>query len=72
MYRHIGKKILEKKDIINYKIAGKIYVSNFGKIIQTLLSFVDLIKLFFIKPKEYGKKIEYNLINEDIRLNERI
>jgi len=72
VYRHIGKKILEKKDIINYQKAGKIYVSNFGKIIQTLLSFVDLIKLFFIKPKEYGKKIEYNLINEDIRLNERI
>ena len=72
VYRHIGKKILEKKDIINYQKAGKIYVSNFGKIIQTLLSLVDLIKLFFIKPKEYGKKIEYNLINEDIRLNERI
>ena len=72
VYRHIGKKILEKKDIINYRKGGKIYVSSFGKIIQTLLSLVDLIKLFFMKPKEYGKKIEYNLINEDIRLNERI
>ena len=70
VYRHIGKKILEKKDITNYKKAGKIYVSNFGKVIQTIFSLADLIKLFFIKPKEHEKKIEYNLINEDIRLNE--
>ena len=72
VYRHIGKKILEKKDLFNYQKAGKIYVSNFGKIIQTILSLLDLIKLFFIRSKEYEKKIEYNLINEDIRLNERI
>ena len=72
IYRHIGKKILEKKDIANYKKAGKIYVSNFSKVIQTILSLLDLIKLFFIRSKEYENKIEYNLINEDIRLNERI
>ena len=72
VYRHIGKKILEKKDIINYQKAGKIYVSNFGKIIQTILALADLTKLFFIRPKEYENKTEYNLINEDIRLNERI
>ena len=72
VYRHIGKKILEKKNLSNYQKAGKIYVSNFGKIIQTILSLLDLTKLFFIKSKEYEKKIEYNLINEDIRLNERI
>ena len=72
VYRHIGKKILKKKDIINYQNAGKIYVSNFGKIIQTFLSLLDFIKLFFVRPKKYGEKIEYNLINEDIKLNERI
>ena len=72
VYRHIGVKILEKKGISNYQKAGKIYVSDFGKLIQTILSFFDLIKLFFIKPKEYEKKIEYNLISEDISLNERI
>ena len=72
VYRHIGKKILKKKDIYDYRKAGKIYVSNFGKIIQTILSLVDLLKLFFIKPTEYERKIEYNLINEDISLNERI
>ena len=72
VYRHIGVKILEKKNISNYQKAGKIYVSDIGKLIQTILSFFDLIKLFFTKPKEYEKKIEYNLISEDISLNERI
>ena len=72
VYRHIGVKILEKKNISNYQKAGKIYVSDIGKLIQTILSFFDLIKLFFKKPKEYEKKIEYNLISEDISLNERI
>ena len=72
VYRHIGKKILKKKDIVDYEKAGKIYVTNFGKIIQTILSLVDLIKLFFIRPGEYKKKMEYNLISEEISLNERI
>jgi len=72
VYRQIGKKILQKKDINNYRKAGKIYVSNFGKIIQTIFSLLDLVILFFIKPKKYEKENEYNLINEDIGLNERI
>ena len=72
VYRHIGKKILEKKDIVSYEKAGKIYVSNFGKIIQTILSLTDLIKLFFVRPGEYKQKMEFNLISEEISLNERI
>ena len=72
VYRHIGKKILEKKDIVSYEKAGKIYVSNFEKIIQTILSLADLIKLFFVRPGEYKQKMEYNLICEEISLNERI
>ena len=72
VYRQIGKKILQKKDIDSYRKAGKIYVSNFGKIIQTIFSLLDLIILFFIKPRKHEKENEYNLINEDIGLNERI
>ena len=72
VYRQIGKKILQKKDIDSYRKAGKIYVSNFGKIIQTIFSLLDLIMLFFIKPRKHEKEKEYNLINEDIGLNERI
>ncbi len=72
IYRQIGKKILQKKDIGSYRKAGKIYVSNFGKIIQTIFSLSDLIMLFFIKPRKHEKENEYNLISEDIVLNERI
>ena len=72
VYRQIGKKILQKKDISSYRKAGKIYVSNFGKIIQTIFSLSDLIMLFFIKPRKHEKESEYNLISEDIVLNERI
>ena len=52
--------------------AGKIYVTNFGKVIQTFFSLLDLIILLFIKTKKHEKENEYNLINEDIVLNERI
>ena len=72
VYRQIGKKILDKKNIKNYKKSGKIYVSNFGKVIQTLFSLKDFIILFFLKEKKYEKELEYNLISEDIGLNERI
>ena len=72
VYREIGKEILKKKDIESYRNAGKIYVSTFGKLIQTFFSLKDLIFLFFIKRKKHEKEGEYNIINEDIGLNERI
>jgi len=72
VYRQIGKKILQEKDIDSYRKAGKIYVSNSEKIVQTIFSLLDLIILFFIKPRKHEKENEYNLINEDIGLNERI
>ena len=72
VYKKIGNKILDKKNIENYNNSGKIYVSNTGKIIQTILSFFDLIKLFLIKSEVHLKEKEHMLINEDINLNERI
>jgi len=72
IYREIGNKILNKKNIENYKNSGKIYVSNFGKINQTLLSILDFVKLIFIKPGEHLRKDEHDIINEEINLNERI
>jgi len=56
----------------NYNNAGKIYVSNIGKIIQTILSLYDLIKVYFVNHKENLKKNEHLMINEEIDLNERI
>ena len=72
VYREIGNKILNKKNMDNYKNSGKIYVSNFGKINQTLLSISDLIKLLFTKQGEHLTKNEHSIINEQINLNERI
>jgi len=71
VYREIGNKILNKKNMENYKISGKIYVSNFGKINQTFLSIFDLIKLMFIKSGEHIRKDEHSIIYELINLNER-
>ena len=72
IYRQIGNKILKKKTMENYKKSGKIYVPNFGKIVQTVLSIYDLIRLLFIKPQDHLKDKEHKIINEEINLNERI
>ena len=72
VYRQIGKKIFNIKDLSTYKSAGKIYVSSFGKVVQTIFSLLDLIILTFLKPRKIEQEYEYNLINEDISLNERI
>jgi len=72
VYRKIGYKILNKKNFENYKKSGKIYVSNFEKTIQTLLSISDLIKLFLINANDDYIKHEHILINEELNLDERI
>ena len=72
VYRKIGYKILNKKNIENYKKSGKIYVSNIEKIIETFLSIFDLIKLSLINKNDDNINHDHNLINEEINLNERI
>ena len=72
VYRQIGNKILTKKNIENYRISGKIYVTNFGKINQTFLSFFDLIKLKFTKSNELLTENEHSTIKKEINLDERI
>ena len=72
VYRKIGYKILNKKNIENYKKSGKIYVSNIEKIIETFLSIFDLIKLSLISKNDDNINHDHNLINEEINLNERI
>ncbi len=72
VYRKIGYKILNKQNIDNYKKSGKIYVSNIEKIIETLLSIFDLIKLSLISKNDDNIEHDHDLINEEINLNERI
>jgi len=72
IYRKIGYKILKKKTLENYKKSGKIYVTNFGKIIQTILSIYDLISLLLTNPKDHLESKELEIISEEININERI
>ena len=72
VYKKIGNKILKKQNLENYKKSGKIYVSNIEKIIETLLSIFDLIKLSLISKDDDKIKHDHDLINEEINLNERI
>ena len=72
IYRKIGYKILNKKNLENYKKSGKIYVSNFEKLVETILSIFDLIRLFLINKNDDDIKHNHFLINEEIDLNERI
>ena len=72
VYRKIGYKILNKKNLKNYINSGKIYVSNIEKIIETLLSVFDLIKLTLISKNDDNIKHDHDLIYEEINLNERI
>ena len=72
IYRQIGYEILKKKNINNYNLAGKIYVSTIKKNIQTIMSVIDFVLLFFVKPKRITNTSFYSIINKQIKLNERI
>jgi phytoene synthase len=72
VYRKIGDEILKTNNIEGYNKAGKVYVNNLGKIYQTVLSLLDLIKLSLKNEKSYYMSDEHLLINEEIDLNERI
>ena len=72
VYRQIGNNILRKGNIENYNKSGKIYVSNLGKLFQTILSFFDFLILLIINSKGHDKDSEHQIIKEEINLNERI
>ena len=72
VYRKIGYKILNKKNLKNYQDSGKIYVSSSEKFLETFLSIFDLIKLFLSYRKDDQIQHNHDLINEEINLDERI
>ena len=72
VYRKIGHKIKNKKNLENYLKSGKIYVSNSEKVLETFLSIFDLISLSFSHKLDDEIQHDHNLINEEINLNERI
>jgi len=72
VYRKIGHKILNKKNLENYKNSGKIYVSNLEKALETFFSIFDLIKLSLTNKNDDKIEHDHILINEEINLDERI
>ena len=71
VYRQIGNEILKKKDLEDYERAGKIFVTNVGKIKQTFLSLFDFIILIFLKPINNSYNLRHEDIKKEINLNER-
>ena len=72
VYRKIGYKILKKKTFENYSKSGKIYVSNFEKVLETILSIYDLIILSLLNKNDDQIEHDHLLINKEINLDERI
>ena len=72
IYRKIGYNILKKKNLKNYQNSGKIYVSSFEKILETIFATFDLIKLSLNYKKNDQIKHDHILINEEINIDERI
>ena len=72
VYRQIGIKIINKKSMKTYEKSGKIYVNNFEKVYQTILSIFDLIFLFLKDIESHQRIKEYEIIRQEVDLDERI
>jgi len=72
IYKKIGNEIMSQKNIETYNNAGKIYVTNLNKLIETFLYFFDFLKLFFIDSSKNKKQNEHIMLHKEINLDERI
>ena len=72
IYKKIGEYILKQENIEKYTNAGKIYVPMPAKILETILSVVDFLKLLFVKRINYYDNESHSILNQEINLNERI
>ena len=72
VYKKIGDYILKQKNIENYTKAGKIYVPIPVKVLETILSTLDFLKLLFIKDISYDNNENHSILSQEININERI
>ena len=72
IYRQIGRKILQKRNMENYEKSGKIYVNNFEKIYQTIVSIFDLILIYLKDLEPHQRAKEHVIISQEVDLDERI
>ena len=72
IYRQIGRKILQKGNMENYEKSGKIYVNNFEKIYQTIISIFDLILVYLKEIEPHQRAKEHDIISQEVDLDERV
>ena len=72
IYRQIGRKILQKNNMENYEKSGKIYVNNFEKTYQTIISIFDLILIYLKEMEPHQRAEEHTIISQEVDLDERI
>ena len=72
IYRQIGRKILQKGNMENYERAGKIYINNFEKTYQTIISIFDLILIYLKEIEPHQRAEEHTIISQEVDLDERI
>ena len=72
IYKKIGDYILKEENIENYNKAAKIYVPTSAKIIETILSILDFLRLLFVKNISHYNNENHTILNQEINLNERI
>ena len=72
IYRQIGRKIFQKGSMENYEKSGKIYVNNFEKIYQTIISIFDLILVHLKELEPHQRAKEHAIISQEVDLDERI
>ena len=72
IYRQIGRKILQKGSMENYEKSGKIYINNFEKTYQTIISIFDLILVYLKEIEPHQRAEEHAIIGQEIDLDERI
>ena len=72
IYRQIGRKILQKGNMESYEKSGKIYVNDFEKIYQTIISIFDLILVYLKEIEPHQRAREHAIISQEVDLDERI
>ena len=72
IYRQIGRKILQKNNLESYEKSGKIYVNNFEKIYQTIISIFDLLLVYLKEIEPHQRAKEHAIISQEVDLDERI
>ncbi len=72
IYRQIGRKILQKNNMESYEKSGKIYVNNFEKVYQTIISLFDLILIYLKEIEPHQRIKEHAIISQEVDLDERI